>query len=129
MSSHACFFLVIVAQQVSALAILFNIPLSLEPFLGFIVVVLDTISIAIVGSNETIFTTVVIVLSSWTLLHLSLGLLSSSHLFCCSLVRFTTLQIATCLYVGHALQPTLEAPGRGSDRAKSGGGLMQTPGS
>ena len=61
MSSHGCFFLVVVAQQLSTLAILFNFPLSLAPFLRFIVVVLDTISISIVGSNETIFTTVVIV--------------------------------------------------------------------
>ena len=52
------------AQHLLALVILFNIPLSLAPFPRFIVVVLDTISISIVGSNETILTIVVIVLWS-----------------------------------------------------------------
>ena len=113
MSSHSCFFLVVVAQQLSTLVILFNFPLSLAPFLRLFVVVLDAISISIVDSNETIFTTVVIVFSSWTLRHLSLGLWSSRHPFCCSPARFTALQIAPCLYVGHELQPTLEAPREG----------------
>ena len=100
----------------------FNIPLSLAPFPRLIVVVLDTISITIVSSNEAILTIIVIVLSSWTLRHLSLGLWSSHHPFCCSPVRFTTLQIAACPHVGHSWQPILEGPKEGLRQGEVQGG-------